>query len=78
MHRNLFVAILIHVVLSLIVNVDQVIAWATGDDVGGGLAGASGTIYETVNRSGGLGDLSPSSRGRAGTYGNTLPLKSLD
>ena len=49
MHRNLFVAILLHVIISLIVNVDQLVAWSTGDAVAGSVGEAEGTIRDTVS-----------------------------
>ncbi|KAI0243281.1 PDF receptor [Lamellibrachia satsuma] len=46
-HRNLFVAILIHIAIQLTVHTDQFVARLSGDDVGGTAVSSLGTIHNT-------------------------------
>lgn len=48
-HRNLFVAILIHIAIQLTVHTDQFVARLSGDDVGGTAVSSLGTIHNTVS-----------------------------
>ena len=51
-HRQLFLAIIIHVLVQLIVHTDSFVAKASGSEVGGTTAGEKkGTIYNTVSSS---------------------------
>ena len=50
-HRNLFVAIIIHVAILLIVQIDQSVARTTGEELAGVVVKATGTIYDTVSGS---------------------------
>lgn len=48
-HRNLFSAILLHVVIRLVNHIDHLVARTSGEEVGGAMVMRGGTIYNTVS-----------------------------
>ena len=48
-HRNLFLAIIIYVIIQLVVHIDLLVAKTSGSEVGGTIAGEKGTIFNTVS-----------------------------
>lgn len=47
-HRNLFIAIIIHVLVSLCMHIDEFIAKSQGTQVGGSVVDDKGTLSNTV------------------------------
>ena len=48
-HRNLFLAIIIHVIIRLMMHADQMVARSAGGVIGGSTMDSIGTITNTVN-----------------------------